>query len=209
MKPGAAVGNEAPDALVDLRKLTQQRAAALIGVTARSLRDWSEAPRNDDGTYSGDELVAWRIAQFASPEGSLDLDREKARHAKEQADRLALENAARRGELAEMSEVHKVWSAALSAFRSRMLATPSKLAPSVNPGDPNRARDVIERELTAILAELAALDVGAVETERAAEPSGPAADPAPAPEADSKPVGRPRAKAQRRKQRGAGKVADQ
>lgn len=42
-----------------LKTLNQQAAAYLIGQTARNLRDRSDAPRNEDGTYDGAALVSW------------------------------------------------------------------------------------------------------------------------------------------------------
>lgn len=42
-----------------LQCMTQGAAAWLIGLTARQLRNYKEAPRNDDGTYSGQRIVAW------------------------------------------------------------------------------------------------------------------------------------------------------
>ena len=42
-----------------MRGLRQQAAAALIGISARALRDHVDAPRREDGTYDALELVRW------------------------------------------------------------------------------------------------------------------------------------------------------
>lgn len=200
------MGKEDP-VLVDMLRLNQQQAAGLIGVTSRTLRDWPDAPRNDDGSYDGPALVKWRIEKQAHPTG-LVLDDERARLAKEQADRLGIENAIRRGGIADLSVVGQVLSSAFGAFRARMLAIPSKLAPKVNPGNPNLARDVIQLELCTTLDELSAIDVRGIVIERAAVSAGPAPDTALPAEIDGERVGRPRAKAQPRKQRRTGKMGD-
>ena len=42
-----------------LRRLPQAPAAWLLGLTGRTLRDNASAPRNPDGTYNAQALVAW------------------------------------------------------------------------------------------------------------------------------------------------------
>lgn len=79
---------------------------------------------------------AWlmRTAIAAMTEGgkpAKSLEAEKTRHQKEAADRLEMENAARRGELLERVVVDAAVVAAFSRVRSRMLAIPSKAAPLV------------------------------------------------------------------------------
>ena len=54
--------------LATLRRLNQQSAAWLVGVSARTLRDWVDAPRNDDGSYDGRELVAWAQKRLPRPD---------------------------------------------------------------------------------------------------------------------------------------------
>jgi hypothetical protein len=42
-----------------LRSLRQAPAAFLLGIQTRQLRDYADAPRNEDGTYPARELVEW------------------------------------------------------------------------------------------------------------------------------------------------------
>ena len=42
-----------------LQSLSQRAAAWLLGVSPRSLRDYVDLPRNDDGTYNAREVIAW------------------------------------------------------------------------------------------------------------------------------------------------------
>jgi terminase small subunit / prophage DNA-packing protein len=51
---------------------------------------------------------------------------QRVRIAKEQADALALKNAALRGELLDTKEVEATWSSALREVRATMLAVPSR-----------------------------------------------------------------------------------
>lgn len=59
-----------------LRKLDQASAAWLLGTSARSLRDWADAPRNGDGSYDAAALVAWsRMRTPAQPLDDGDVER--------------------------------------------------------------------------------------------------------------------------------------
>jgi len=51
-----------------LRSLNQQAAAWLVGISARALRDRVDAPRNPDGSYDAQQLVAWNQARIQPPE---------------------------------------------------------------------------------------------------------------------------------------------
>ncbi|MEM9366378.1 MAG: hypothetical protein AAGD07_10300 [Planctomycetota bacterium] len=50
-----------------LQKLKQADAARLMGVSARTLRDMGEVPRNEDGTYDAIELMAWARGRATLP----------------------------------------------------------------------------------------------------------------------------------------------
>jgi len=74
-----------------------------------------------------------------------DLKAEKIRQSREAADKLALQNAASRGELVRSSDVESAWSNVLRDVRAMMLAVPSRCGAS--------------------LPHLSAHDVGAIDTE--------------------------------------------
>jgi phage terminase Nu1 subunit (DNA packaging protein) len=84
----------------------------------------------------------------------LKLDDERARLAKEQADRASMDNEVRRGELLDAAIVGQDIENAFNVFRQKLLSAPTKLAPLLSPEKPNAARDVIAAELERILAEL-------------------------------------------------------
>ena len=66
---------------VELERLNQQQIAWICGVTARSVRDWADGPRNADGTYNAQEFVQW----FINRTTGTDAEREHAN----QRERLA------------------------------------------------------------------------------------------------------------------------
>jgi hypothetical protein len=94
---------------MDLQRLTQQQAAVLLDVTPRTLRDWEKSglgiPRNEDGTYSGPQLVKWEKTRDRAEADELDPVQELARKNKALADKTELENAQTRGEVGLISEV--------------------------------------------------------------------------------------------------------
>jgi hypothetical protein len=57
-----------------LRNLSQQAAATLVGRTARWLRDETDAPRNEDGSYDGPALVGWLQQSEGAGRPRLDDD---------------------------------------------------------------------------------------------------------------------------------------
>lgn len=136
---------------------------------------------------------------------ALDPVQEKARRDKEAADKLAMENAVRRGELARRADVTRFWSDCQAAARAKFLGIAPKLAPQLrNIGDANVIAAAIRAEACAALAEFADFEPGGF----AGVVAGDAAGEDAAAELDGEPVGRPRKKALERKRRGARPVAD-
>lgn len=110
------------------------------------------------------EVVDWRVAYERELHGEateaqlnvegaeyLNPEQERARKDKEMADKTALENRVRRGELVEASEVESVWSDHVTAARARLQSMGSKLAPILAPE--TRAA-VIEAEINKAAAEV-------------------------------------------------------
>ena len=173
-----------------LHALEQSQIAALFNVAPRTVREWGEKglPRNADGTYNGRECVAWYVAYVSGDD--LDLNRERARLAKAQADKTEQENEVRRGELIPTEAVLQQWTDVLAAVRAKLLAMPSKLGPQLtNVSDAAIVAAAIKSVVYEALGELVAW-----------QPAGGDADgvagPAPAAGANGRRVGRPRAKAQ-------------
>ena len=138
----------------ELEKLNQQQAAFVLGVTARSLRDWPDAPRAADGTYNAQKLVEWYVAKLSQNEEGFDSQRERLAAA--QAEKVETENRLRRAELADMSEVATAWQDHIIAAKSKLLSMPAKLGPQlVNCADAGTIAGRIRSEIYSALVELA------------------------------------------------------
>lgn len=86
--------------------------------------------------------------------GDPDLKAEKLRVTREQADKLALANAEKRGEMVPAASVKVAWSEVLRDVRASMLAVPSRILqrlPHLTPHD----LDLIDREIRNALSEAA------------------------------------------------------
>ena len=114
--------------------LTQPQAADLLGVTTRRLRQLSQEdsppPQDGNGQYPIKEFGQW-LRKRSTPDEDLDYTAERARLAKEQADKTALDNEQKRGSMADVSVVAERWAALGTNIKTRMMSIPSKAAPSL------------------------------------------------------------------------------
>jgi phage terminase Nu1 subunit (DNA packaging protein) len=94
--------------------------------------------------------------------GGLDLNAERARLAKEQADHAALKNAMLRGELLDANDVVAGWQDATARARSLLLGLPPACADEVTllarSGGPRAVRDFLADRIHDALTELANTD---------------------------------------------------
>lgn len=65
--------------------------------------------------------------EYARRGGNSDLDSEKLRLTREQADKIEIQNASARRELVSAAEVEREWSSILRDVRAMMLAIPSRV----------------------------------------------------------------------------------
>ena len=107
-----------------------------------------------------------------------DLLAEKTRLAREQGDKLAIENAISRSELVYVDDVVNKWADHISSAKAKLLAMPTKLAPQlVNQSNANVIAGRIREEVDNTLIELAQ-DTSHVERIESIEPSGENVEPA-------------------------------
>jgi|GEM_PF-1038501 len=149
----ASAGRISEAALADLLDLTSRRVRELVsdgvipkagrGATAFDQRDAVRAycvwirEKASRGVHVMDELKA-----------------EKIRQAREAADKLALQNAAARGELVPAKDVESAWAGVLRDVRAMLLAVPSRCGaclPHLTPHDVT----AIDREIKSALEGLA------------------------------------------------------
>ncbi|PWG62326.1 terminase small subunit [Spiribacter halobius] len=127
-------------------KLSKQHLADLFGVTVRTVSEWQRdtefpAPTREGrrNLYDAAAVVAWwrdrEIARLIEGEDGrlLDLNHERARLAKAQADRQEYALARERGELVEAAAVGEVVGDDYTRMRARLLALPTKAAAMVTP----------------------------------------------------------------------------
>lgn len=171
-----------------IQRLNQTQAAALLSIAPRTLRDWHDAPRNKDGTYSGPALVAYYVGRLT---GNSEFDDQRQRLAAAQAEKVEHENAVRRGQLADMREVERFWTDCIANARAKALARASKLSPQlVNIGDASIIAAAIRADTYAFLAELT--DYGPAVSEPGGGDPPSVGSVEPAARVNGKRVGRPR-----------------
>lgn len=144
-----------------MKLVSQSELADLTGMTWRTVRKRlvergvepkSRTPKS--ALFDSGEALAALYERAALDAGELNPEQERARRDKEAADKLAMENGLRRGELLDANLIGEDVARWLTVFRSAMLRAPTKLAPLVNPEKPGMARALIETELHQILTEL-------------------------------------------------------
>ena len=119
---------------------TESEMAQLLGITANRVRTLARDGmlhrpvrgrydvRASLKTYIGDlRNKASRLGYAGGKHlGKSDLEAEKLRLARQQADKIEIQNAAARGELVKASDVERAWASALRDVRAAMLAVPSR-----------------------------------------------------------------------------------
>lgn len=127
----------------------------LIGVGTRqidTLNNHGIVIRLGRGDYDTRESII-NVIQSLRKRGNAELDAERVRLTREQADKVELANQAARGELVPASEIEHAWASILRDVRAGMLALPSRLQqrlPHLTPHDV----ETIDAEIRAALVSL-------------------------------------------------------
>ena len=124
--------------MMQARTWTISGLAVEFGIDRRTVAKRLESLEPDDADGKSKRWLMKRaaprlIAPMATGDGDEALDpiAERARKDKEHADKLALENAARRRELVEVGDVAALWAKLAAETRARVLGVPTKAAPLV------------------------------------------------------------------------------
>ena len=143
------------------RLWTLNALAVELGRDRRTLaRLLEDLPPDDAQTdTAGREHRRWRLARviehiYASTD-EIDLNAERARLAKAQADRVEIENEVRAGRLLEQDRVIREVGDMLAAFRARVLAIPGAVAQRVPHHLAGRVQAELRRLIHEALTELA------------------------------------------------------
>jgi len=115
--------------------------------------------------YDTAACVTWLVERerrkvATLPDGEvISLEAERTRLTKEQADKIEMENAVRRGEMVSADHVAALWANVLVNCKTRLLAIPTRAAPLVlGCKTMPQARDVIERFIFEALHDLSTSD---------------------------------------------------
>jgi hypothetical protein len=168
---------------------TQTEFADHIGVTRQAVGDMVRRGVIRLDASGRLDLDAARLAYCAhlrslagnksgDPDDDLNLTAERARKAKEEADRLEMLNAQTRGELLARGDVDAAVAAAFARVRARLIGVPSKVAPLVAMVDaPAEAQGIVREAIYDALRELSETSVAALLGDNGdlVEASGPAA----------------------------------
>lgn len=106
--------------------------------TLRKLIDRGVITKQERGSYDPEVvrkeyiLHIREVAAGRFKAGELDLQAERARLAKEQADAKEMENAVERGDLVYIEDVAKQVEGQMTKVRTKLLAIPTKFAPELH-----------------------------------------------------------------------------
>ncbi len=131
-------------------------AAPRVSALAREGR----IPRRADGRFDLKPAVAGYIQSLRLKSGSSplasnpELNAEKIRLARANAEKVESANARARGELAALSDVEREWAGILRDVRAALLALPSRAAARLGHLTPHDV-ETLNREVRAVLEELA------------------------------------------------------
>jgi phage terminase Nu1 subunit (DNA packaging protein) len=132
-----------------------------LGVSERAVADYAHKgiiTRSGRAVFPLRESIRavchhFRDAASARGGGTANLTAQRERIAHEQADKLAMQNAAARREMLPAKQVAEEWSSILRLVRSRMLASPSRIQQQLAHLSAHDL-DVIDREIRNALQEL-------------------------------------------------------
>ena len=153
---------------------------AITGATKYEVEKWVQqgcpfvekpADRNGDWKFDTAQVFAWRAEHARAEAGGekpLDLNAERARLAKEQADAQELKNRVSRGELLPANEVEGLWQSAAGRCRSILLGIPNSAAERIvliarreetAEAAAKAVRELLTAQIDGALAEMARLEV--------------------------------------------------
>lgn len=132
--------------------LTYQQISDLIGLSTRTIRKRLDASSLEHIDQGPGKAKLWpaknalmvvlsediRQALPAAGGACIDYNTERARLAKEQADKVELENAQRRGELCRTTDVKDGWARIVSRVKVKLTSLPSKISALTDEPDERR-----------------------------------------------------------------------
>lgn len=119
--------------------VNKRQLSDILGNTEETLTQWQKqgmpillSRRGAAGNqYETKDVLAWIDAQRQSDDPVTDYNTERTRKVKIEADILALDKAQKQGKLIDADTVEESWVRMICAFKAKMLAIPTKCAPTV------------------------------------------------------------------------------
>ncbi len=159
------------------KKVNKVELAEILGVNERTLSTWQKngLPIEDrhvhgrENLYDTAKVIQWLIqrhSQNLTRSGGeiLDLEAEKARLTKAQADSTELKLAQQRGELLDAKSVQAEWEEYIMACRAKLLSLPSKLAAIItHETEPTLVQATLQDAIHEALSELSQNNLSASE----------------------------------------------
>ena len=153
----------------------RQQACSIFGLTRREFDQIlvlgfpakkKSGSRGEDWSVDTVEAFRWLVVQELARHGigggakqPADVNEERARLLRAQANLAEVELARVRGRSVDVEAVRRLIERLVGAANARLGALPSKLAPVVRPDDPATARRHLELAVEEVRAELRRLDV--------------------------------------------------
>ncbi|MGV8939798.1 MAG: terminase small subunit [Allorhizobium sp.] len=143
-------------------ELKQVALAGLLGLSSRRISQLAEegiAARTGPGTFDAavtiQNYIRHQTGKAGNQASALDLNTERARLAKEQADAQELKNAVTRGESLDAEAVAQTWESIIAEVRSAMLAVPGRLRRRAGSALDSAAISLVDHEIREALSALA------------------------------------------------------
>jgi phage terminase Nu1 subunit (DNA packaging protein) len=137
--------------------------ATVVGVGRQRINNLAAdgvLPRADRGRFDLPSTVQaffrHKYEKMQVGDAGKNLTSERSRLARLKADKAEREDRKELGELVPASEIESAWLTVVNTARTRVLLVPRKIAPRVVTGTAVEAERLMQRELNAALAELAA-----------------------------------------------------
>ena len=147
------------------RFVNKRELSELLNVSERTLTSWQKEgmPVADKGgrgaahRYDVADVVRWLTARGGTERESLDLNAERARLARAQAERTELALARERGLLIERTAVILTWTNFVAVWRARLWGLPTRLAAFVGTtvDERTRIKDTAQQHIRELLTEMA------------------------------------------------------
>jgi len=203
-----------------MQSITQEQAAAIVGLSSRRLRQLSnegDPPQLDEfGQFPPESFGQWLRRRITSDLGVsndgkvYDLNIERARLTKAQADKTELEVKEIRGEVIRLPLIEQHWQSMVASMRAKLLSLPTKAAAqTATPEKLQQVTDILQALVYEALSEIAGDAIPNEVRDRVAA-QGRATDQdtsETAAEADVKSVGKREANPKPRGQRRARKIS--